>query len=95
MPGTERTDEHRIVVVDVSGQDIGMVVDAVMEVSRISSSLIEPPSNVISTNDSEYFTGIVKADEKLIIVLDIAKVICETDVEALEDVQQSPGALAA
>ena len=95
MPGTERTDEHRIVVVDVSGQDIGMVVDAVMEVSRISSSLIEPPSNVISTNDSEYLTGIVKADEKLIIVLDIAKVICETDVEALEDVQQSPGALAA
>ena len=95
MPGTERTDEHRIVVVDVSGQDIGMVVDAVMEVSRISSSLIEPPSNVISTNDSEYLTGIVKADEKLIIVLDIAKVICETDVEALEDVQQSPDALAA
>ena len=95
MPGTERTDEHRIVVVDVSGQDIGMVVDAVMEVSRISSSLIEPPSNVISTNDSEYLTGIVKADEKLIILLDIAKVIRETDVEALEDVQQSPDVLAA
>ena len=35
MPGTERTDEHRIVVVDVDGQDIGMVVDAVTEVSRI------------------------------------------------------------
>ena len=95
MPGTEHTNAHRIVVVDVSGQDIGMVVDAVMEVSRISSSLIEPPSNVISTNDSEYLTGIVKADEKLIIVLDIAKVIRETDVEALEDVQQSPYALAA
>ena len=53
MPGTEHTNAHRIVVVDVSGQDIGMVVDAVMEVSRISSSLIKPPSNVISTNDSE------------------------------------------
>ena len=50
---------------------------------------------MISTNDSEYLTGIVKADEKLIIVLDIAKVIRETDVEALEDVQQSPDALAA
>jgi purine-binding chemotaxis protein CheW len=95
MPGTERTDEHRIVVVDVSDQDIGMVVDAVMEVSRISSSLIEPPSNVISTNDSEYLTGIVKTDEKLIILLDIAKVIRDTDVEALEDVQQSPVPLTA
>ena len=95
MPGTERTDEHRIVVVDVSDQDIGMVVDAVMEVSRISSSLIEPPSNVISTNDSEYLTGIVTTDEKLIILLDIAKVIRDTDVEALEDVQQSPVPLTA
>jgi purine-binding chemotaxis protein CheW len=95
MPGTECTDEHRIVVVDVSDQDIGMVVDAVMEVSRISSSLIEPPSNVISTNDSEYLTGIVKTDEKLIILLDIAKVIRDTDVEALEDVQQSPVPLTA
>ena len=95
MPGTERTDEHRIVVVDVSDQDIGMVVDAVTEVSRISSSLIEPPSNVITTNDSEYLTGIVKTDEKLIILLDIAKVIRDTDVEALEDVQQSPVPLTA
>ena len=93
MPGTERTDEHQIVIIDASGQDIGMVLDAVMEGSRISSSLIEPPSNVISTNDSEYLTGIVKADEKLIIVLDITKVIRETYVQALEDVQQSLDAL--
>ena len=95
MPGTERTDEHRIVVVDVMGQDIGMVVDAVTEVSRIPSSSIEPPSNVITTNDSEYLTGIVKTDEKLIILLDIAKVISDADAEALEEVQQSPDALAA
>ena len=89
MPGTERTDQHRIVVVDVSGQDIGMVVDAVTEVSRIPSCSIEPPSNVITTNDSEYLTGIVKTDEKLIILLDITKVISDADVDALEDVQQS------
>ena len=47
-------------VVDVSGQDIGMVVNAVTEVSRIPSSSIEPPSTVVTTNDSEYPTGIVK-----------------------------------
>ena len=69
--------------------------DAVTEVSRIPSSSIEPPSNVITTNDSEYLTGIVKTDEKLIILLDIAKVISDADAEALEEVQQSPDALAA
>ena len=95
MPATERTDEHRICVVDVEGQDIGMVVDAVTEVSRIPTTSIEPPSSVITTNDSEYLTGIVKTDEKLIILLDIAKVISDTEQTELEEVKQSPDALAA
>jgi len=95
MPGTERTDEHRIVVVDVVGQDIGMVVDAVTEVSLIPSSSIEPPSTVITTNDSEYLTGIVKTDEKLIILLDIAKVISDNEQAQLTDAAQSSESLAA
>ena len=95
MPGTERTDEHRIVVVDVDGQDIGMVVDAVTEVSRIPSSSIEPPSSVITTDDSEYLTGIVKTEDKLIILLDIAKVISDTEAAALEEVQESSDVVAA
>ena len=53
MPSTERTDEHGIVVVDVDGHDIGMVVDAVTEISRIPSDSIEPPSSVITTDGSE------------------------------------------
>ena len=95
MPATERTDEHRIVVVDVDGQDIGMVVDAVTEVSRIPSSSIEPPSSVITTDDSEYLTGIVKTDDKLIILLDIAKVISSSEAVALADVQESADSVAA
>jgi purine-binding chemotaxis protein CheW len=95
MPSTERTDEHGIVVVDVDGQDIGMVVDAVTEVSRIPSDSIEPPSSVITTDDSEYLTGIVKTDDKLIILLDIAKVISESEASALEEIQQSPDTVAA
>lgn len=95
IPSTERTDEHGIVVVDVDGQDIGMVVDAVTEVSRTPSDSIEPPSSVITTDDSEYLTGIVKTDDKLIILLDIAKVISESEASALEEIQQSPDTVAA
>ena len=86
MPAGERTDEHRIVVVDVVGQDIGMVVDAVTEVSRVSEASIEPPSTVITTDDSDYLTGIVKTDEKLIILLDIAKVISADEAGRVADI---------
>jgi purine-binding chemotaxis protein CheW len=75
MPRGERKSENRTVVMDMAGEEVGMVVDAVTEVSRVSASSIEPPSSVITTNDSAYLTGIVKTKEKLIILLDIAKVI--------------------
>ena len=86
MPAGERSDEHRIVVVDVVGQDIGMVVDAVTEVSRVSEASIEPPSTVITTDDSDYLTGIVKTDQKLIILLDIARVISADESGQLSQV---------
>lgn len=88
MPTGDRTDEHRIVVVDVVGQDIGMVVDAVTEVSRVSEASIEPPSTVITTEDSDYLTGIVKTDEKLIILLDIAKVISADEAGRVADIAE-------
>lgn len=95
MPSTEQTDEHRIVVVDVEGQDIGMVVDSVTEVSRVPQSSIEPPSAVITTDDSGYLTGIVKTDEKLIILLDIAKVISADEFGEVEELADSLEAEAA
>jgi len=67
----------------------------VTEVSRIPSSSIEPPSTVITTDDSEYLTGIVKSDEKLIILLDIAKVISDSEQVQLTEVQQEPDSVAA
>ena len=65
------------------------------EVSRTPSDSIEPPSSVITTDDSEYLTGIVKTDDKLIILLGIAKVISESEASALEEIQQSPDTVAA
>jgi purine-binding chemotaxis protein CheW len=67
----------RIVVADVSGHVIGMVVDAVSEVLRIPRSTIEPPPEIVTGVDSEYISGVVKLDEKLLIFLDISKIAAE------------------
>ena len=49
LPVGERSADNRIVVVDIGGQDIGMIVDAVTEVMRISTDAVGPPSSVITT----------------------------------------------
>ncbi len=83
LTATEETKDSRIVVVDISGQEVGMVVDAVTEVLRISSDSIEPPSSVITSADSAYLLGIAKIMDKLVILLDLEEVFTDADKQAL------------
>ena len=84
----EQSEENRIVVVDIRGQDIGMVVDAVTEVLRIPANSVEPPSSVIVTADSDYLLGIAKLEERMIILLDLERVLSETDMGSLSELPE-------
>jgi len=75
----EQTKENRIVVIGVNGQDIGVIVDAVTEVMRIPVESVVPPNSVIYTGDYEYLMGIAKLDKRLIILLDMDKVLSRTE----------------
>lgn len=79
----EESKDNRIVVVDIGGQDIGVVVDAVTEVLRIHASAIEPPSSVITNADSEYLLGIAKLDDKMIILLELESVLSDKERDIL------------
>lgn len=79
----EQSAENRIVVVDISGQDIGVIVDAVTEVLRIFEDSIEPPSTVITTAESKYLMGIAKLEDRLIIMLDLECVLSGVDAFAI------------
>ena len=84
-----RDKDNRILVVDIGGQDIGVVVDAVTEVLRITADSVEPPSSVITTADSVYLLGIVKLEGRLVILLDLEKVLSESEKATLTDVVDS------
>jgi purine-binding chemotaxis protein CheW len=75
LPRQEATHDTRIVVVDVGGTKVGMVVDAVTEVLRVSSEAIEPPSSLVMSNLSSFINGIAKVDSRLVILIDVRKAI--------------------
>lgn len=86
LPGAEVTSETRIVVVELNGLTVGMIVDAVTEVLRVLEEAIEPPASLIATLDSAFITGIAKIGERLVILLDLSKVITvaeEAELQAL------------
>lgn len=70
QPPCEKTEEQRIIVVNIGTRTIGIVVDAVNEVLRVTPDQIEPPPTGIG-NVQRFITGLLKIDEKLIILLDI------------------------
>ena len=77
------TKDTRIVVVEMNGTTVGIVVDGVSEVLRVNSDTIEPPSPIVTTVDSAFIRGIAKIGERLVILLDLAKVLSLSEQNAL------------
>lgn len=76
---SDYTKATRIIVSEVSNQMIGMIVDGVSEVLQIPIESIEPPPMVSSTVESEYLSGIAKFNDRLIIMIDLEKVLSKKE----------------
>ena len=66
---------NRIVVVNVADMILGIIVDAVTEVIRIPTDAIEPVSDIITAAKSDYLLGIAKIGDKMVILLEIGKLL--------------------
>jgi purine-binding chemotaxis protein CheW len=84
LPIAEHSRATRTVVVEIGDQVVGIIVDSVSEVLRVSTSTVEPPSPVVAGIDSEYLHGIAKLPERLVILLDLDRVLAREERRALD-----------
>lgn len=74
------TNDARIIVSDVKDGVLGMMVDEVLGVSRIPENQIEPPPPMSAgTIDSDYIRGIAKTEGRLIVILDLNKILIDEE----------------
>lgn len=73
----------RIIVIEINNIIVGFVVDAVSEVLRIPTSTVEPPPPVVAGVDSDYISGVGKLQDRLLIMLDLDKLLSSEDIEML------------
>jgi purine-binding chemotaxis protein CheW len=85
MERAERTKNTRIVVTEIGSKRLGMVVDSVSEVLRIPVEQIEDAPDLVAGVDTEYIRGVGKLDDRLIIMLDLARVISAGEKTALQE----------
>ena len=86
MATSAHNDQTRIEVMDLQGQVVGFVVDAVSEVLRIKESTVEPPPPVVAGIGSEYMRGVGKLEDRLLILLDLDKLLDEKELDSLAGV---------
>lgn len=75
LESQEISRDSRIMVVALGSMKVGMIVDAVSEVLRVPSELIEPPPSMTTSSRANFITGIAKLDNLLVILLDMSRVL--------------------
>ena len=76
LPLTEISNtDRKIIVIEHENKTVGFLVDAVNEVTNINKLWTEPPPPMVAGIDSDYITSIAKLDEKLLILLEISKIL--------------------
>jgi len=83
MDQVNRSKDSRIVVVSCGNSSVGVIVDSVAQVLRIPRESIEPASNVFSEEQVEYLLGIVKLTNRLIILLDMDRILTTQELSSL------------
>lgn len=85
IPSQPRGENTRIIIVEIEGLTMGMIVDSVSEVLRLASEHVEAVPSVIETEVHEhYISGVGKLQDRLLVLLDLKKVLTPAEIQHLE-----------
>jgi purine-binding chemotaxis protein CheW len=77
--------KNRILVVELENKFLGLIVSSASEVLKIPPSEIAAPGTVFAEGESSYVTGVGKLKGRLIILLDIARLLRQKEFKKLEE----------
>lgn len=85
--------KNRILVVELENKLVGLIVNTASEVLKIAPSEVEAPGTVFAEGESSCVTGVGKLKGRLIILLDVAKLLKRSEFKRLEEAAELAGAV--
>lgn len=74
-----------VIILNVAGRVVGMVVDSVSDVIQLTAEQIRSvPDFSSSTFDTKYITGLGTIDSRMLILVDIEKLMSSSDMALME-----------
>jgi purine-binding chemotaxis protein CheW len=81
--------KSRILVAEVEGQSVGLIVNSASEVLKIPPADVEAPRNLFSEGELSYISGVGKLNGRLILILDLNKVLQRGELRSAGDVAEA------
>jgi len=85
LESQQRGENTRIIVVEVGENTVGMIVDSVSEVLRLSSDCVDEVPSLVDTEVPEhYIKGVGKLKDRLLVLLDLNRILTPEDFQHVE-----------
>jgi purine-binding chemotaxis protein CheW len=85
LPAAPVANETRMLVLNVAGEWIGIVVDAVTEVASYDKVTMSAPPKLFRGLSARYLKGIVRRGDRLVIFLDVEHLLASSERIALQE----------
>ena len=94
LEGQNDTEKTCIIVVQVAREaghkvTMGLIVDEVAEVLNVEANQIEPPPELGSGAETDFILGVGKVGQKVVMLLDVDRVLSSGEMAAVKDVQKA------
>ena len=73
-----------VIILNVANRVVGIVVDGVSDVIALTAEQLKPAPEFSSSLDMQYIMGLGTVDERMIIVMDIEKLMTGRDMDLVE-----------
>ena len=74
-----------VIILNVANRVVGMVVDGVSDVITLANEQIKPAPEFGSAFDTQYLTGLGTVDDRMLILVDIEKLMSGRDMDLMDN----------
>ncbi len=84
LDNAEYSEDTVFIVVNIHEKVVGFVVDKVSDVMTLDADLMQPTPDFTVSVSSDYIRGLVSIDDRMLIVIDIEKLLSSDDMKLIE-----------
>ncbi|MCU5773342.1 chemotaxis protein CheW [Erwiniaceae bacterium BAC15a-03b] len=89
QPGVEYNDNTVVIVLNLEHRVVGIVVDGVSDVLSLTQEQIRPSPEFAVTMSTEYLTGLGALGERMLILVDIEKLLSSEEMELMDTLRSA------